>query len=94
MFSVKTSLKRCLITQLCLTKGLFTVLAMVSQFSQLAVRHRLQLWFSLVLMIGDVFWAFGTVNKGLEWQYVTINPGTNMSLLACRLNISAVFSNI
>ena len=50
--------------------------------------------FSLVLTVGDAFWAFDTANKGLAWQQVATKPGTNMTVLACSLNVCAIFSNI
>ena len=50
--------------------------------------------FSLVPMVDDAFWAFGTANKGLAWQQVTIKPDTNMAVLAWSQNACAIFSNI
>lgn len=38
--------------------------------------------FSLALMVVDAFWAFGTANKAIALQQVTINPGTSMAVLA------------
>ena len=38
-------------------------------------------------MVGDAFWAYGTANKGLEYQQVAIKPGTNMDVLAWSRNV-------
>ena len=77
------------------------VLVMASRFSHLAALsppltpiNSSVLLFSLVLTIGDAFWAFGAANKSLAWQKVTIKPGTNMPVLACSLKVCAIFSNI
>ena len=54
----------------------------------------LRVLFSLVLTVGDAFWAFDTANKGLAWQQVAIKPGTNMAILGWSMNVCAIFSNI
>ena len=47
--------------------------------------------FSFVLTVSDTFCAFGTANKGLEYQQVAIKPDTNMAVLAWLWNVCAIF---
>ena len=47
--------------------------------------------FSLVPMVGEAFWAFGTASKGLEWQQVTrYKHGCTSLVMEC----CGIFSNI